>query len=134
MRLRGEVSSAREQNIIERQVNHLIHLVDDLLDISRITRGKVELERKPQRVRAIVAKAVEVVTPILNDRGHRLTVATPDEDLWIEADELRIVQVLTNLLTNAAKYTNRGGQIELFAGREGDHVIMRVRDNGAGIS
>jgi signal transduction histidine kinase/CheY-like chemotaxis protein len=134
MRARGDTSSSREQSIIERQVNHLIHLVDDLLDISRITRGKVELERRPHKLTALVSKAVEVVTPLVEERRHRLTVSVPSEDIWLRVDDFRICQVLTNLLTNAAKYTERGGTIHLSASREGAEAAIRVTDNGTGIT
>ncbi len=133
MRARGETASAREQNIIERQVNHLIHLVDDLLDISRITRGKVELDRRPHKLTTVVSKAVEVVTPLLEERGHRLTVSVPQEEVWLDIDDFRICQVLTNLLTNAAKYTTRKGVIDLAARLEGPNIEIRVTDNGIGI-
>ena len=134
MRMRGESSSAKEQNIIERQVNHLIHLVDDLLDISRITRGKVELDRKPTKVADIVAKAVEVTAPLMQERRHELAVEVAADDLWLDADEVRMTQVVSNLLTNAAKYTERGGKIALRVERDGDAAVIRVRDNGAGIA
>ncbi|NVB81624.1 MAG: GAF domain-containing protein [Kofleriaceae bacterium] len=133
MRIRGETSTLREQSVIERQVNHLIHLVDELLDISRITRGKVELERKPHKLSTIVSKAVEVVTPLVDERRHQLTISLPDEELWLDVDDVRICQVLTNLLTNAARYTERGGQLALCAAREDSCVVIRVKDNGVGM-
>ncbi len=134
MRLRGETSSTHEQQIIERQVNHLIHLVDDLLDISRITRGKVELSRKPQKLGAIVANAVETVSPSVHDRGHTLRITLPHTDVWVDIDEVRISQVLTNLLTNAVKYSPRGGCIEVVVEPVEHEVEIRVRDHGVGIS
>lgn len=134
MRVRGEVSTSREQNIIERQVNHLIHLVDDLLDISRITRGKVELERRPQKINTIIAKAVEITTPLMDERGHRFSVSVPIQDAWIDIDDGRMLQVITNLLTNAAKYTKRKGEVALVVEVEGGQVVIRVKDNGAGIN
>ena len=134
MRARGEASSSREQSVIERQVTHLIHLVDDLLDISRITRDKVELDRKPHKLNTLVSKAVEVVTPLVHERQHQLHVAVPPEDIWLDVDDFRICQVLTNLLTNAAKYTERGGEIGLSARREGATIAIGVTDNGIGIA
>jgi PAS domain S-box-containing protein len=134
MRLRGETSSTREQNIIERQVTHLMHIVDDLLDISRVARGKIELQKRSLRLRALVAKAVEITSPLLEERRHRVEVIQPDEDIWLEADETRLCQVLTNLLSNAANYTPPQGQIELRVTREQDRVAIRVRDNGNGIA
>ncbi len=134
MRLRGDDTSVREQHIIERQVAHLIHLVDDLLDISRITRGKVQLDKRPLHAGAIVTKAVEIASPQIADRNHRITVTTPDEELWIEGDETRLCQVVSNLLTNAAKYTPPGGTITVDVVRDDDRIEIRVRDNGTGIA
>jgi signal transduction histidine kinase/CheY-like chemotaxis protein len=134
MRARGETSSSREQNVIERQVKHLIHLVDDLLDISRITRGKVDLDRQPRKLSTLLSKAVEVVTPLLEERRHSLSISIPPQDIWLDVDEFRICQVLTNLLTNAAKYTGPGGTIDLAARREGASIAIRVKDNGTGIA
>ncbi|HSR99510.1 MAG TPA: GAF domain-containing protein [Kofleriaceae bacterium] len=133
MRIRGDSASAREQSIIERQVNHLIRLVDDLLDISRITRGKVELSRKPIEVAALLARTMEIVAPVIEERKHRLELALPGEEVWLEGDELRLCQVLTNLLTNAAKYTDPGGTIQLRAERVAEGVVIAVKDNGIGI-
>ena len=133
MRIRGDDASAREQDVIERQVHHVIHLVDDLLDISRITYGKVELDRRPHRLAALVAKAVEVVTPLIEEREHRLSVTIPPDDVWLEVDDVRICQVITNLLTNAAKYTPPGGAIELAVHREDGRIAICVTDNGSGI-
>src|SRR5205823_1654114 len=86
MRARGDTGSSREHSIIERQVNHLIHLVDDLLDISRITREKVELDRRQHKLSALVSKAVEVVTPLVEERHHRLTISLPPEEIWLRVD------------------------------------------------
>ncbi|HEU4727830.1 MAG TPA: GAF domain-containing protein [Kofleriaceae bacterium] len=133
MRLRGETSSSKEQNIIERQVSHLTRLVDDLLDVSRITRGKSPLDRKPVRLASVLAKALEIAGPLVEERRHQLEVSIPGEVIWLEADELRLCQVFTNLLTNAAKYTEPGGQLALTAEREGAEVVVRIRDNGIGI-
>jgi signal transduction histidine kinase len=130
----GAVNSERARTIIERQVKHMVHLVDDLLDVSRITRGKVELDLKPVKVAAVVARAIETARPLLVERRHRLDVAQPSEDLWLSADETRMAQVLTNLLRNAAKYTNPDGIIRLVIERDGEWAVMRVRDNGIGIS
>ncbi len=134
MRLRGDDATAREQNIIERQINHLIHIVDDLLDISRITQGKVQLDTRPVKLAAIVSKAVEIVAPSCEERRHQLTVNLPSEDLWVEADETRLCQVITNLLMNSVKYTSSGGQLELGTARDGESVKISVKDNGHGIA
>jgi signal transduction histidine kinase/ActR/RegA family two-component response regulator len=133
MKMRGETSAAREHAIIERQVGHLIHLVDDLLDISRITRGKVELEKKPVKLASIVSKAIETASPLLEDRRHHLEVALPADEIWIEGDEIRLCQVITNLLTNAVKYTHLGGHIRIGARCEGGEAVISIRDNGIGI-
>jgi signal transduction histidine kinase/CheY-like chemotaxis protein len=134
MRARGDTASSREHGVIERQVNHLIHLVDDLLDISRVTRGKVELDRRLHKLSTLVSKAVEVVMPLVEERRHQLAVSIPPEDIWLDVDEFRICQVLTNLLTNAAKYTERGGRIDFSASPDGAAIAIRVADNGTGIS
>jgi signal transduction histidine kinase len=134
MRIRGDASSKKEQNVIERQVNHMIHLVDDLLDISRITHGKVELARRPQKLSALVSKAVEVAKPLIDERQHRLSVSIPSADIWLDVDDVRICQVLTNLLTNAAKYTQRHGGIALTAVHDENGIAIRVKDNGSGIA
>lgn len=134
MRLRGEVGSTREQNVIERQVTHLIHIVDDLLDISRVARGKIQLELRPLKLAGVLAKALEIVGPLCEERRHRVEVAMPDDEVWLQADETRLCQVFTNLLSNAAKYTASGGVIDLAVQRHGDRVKIRVRDNGSGIA
>jgi signal transduction histidine kinase/DNA-binding response OmpR family regulator len=121
------------RNLIDRQVTHLVRLVDDLLDVSRITRGKIRLELKLENAANIVASAVETARPLIETHKHRLTVSLPDEPLWIRADATRLAQVLSNLLTNAAKYTLDGGSITLTAGRENDHAVFRVHDTGEGI-
>jgi CheY-like chemotaxis protein len=108
--------------------------VDDLLDVSRITRGKVDLRLEPVDVSAAVARAVETSRPHIDAQGHELLVALPGEPLWLQADPARLAQVLANLLNNAAKYTERGGRIWLSAGREGPQAVVRVRDNGTGIA
>lgn len=118
---------------MERQVGHLVRLVDDLLDVSRITRGKVELRKVRLDLAAVMARAVEGVRPFLEDRQHHLEVSPPAEALELDADPARIEQVLANLLNNAAKYTPPGGHIGLSAVREGDEAVIRVRDDGIGI-
>jgi signal transduction histidine kinase len=132
MRRRPEQPAARERAVIERQVQHLVGLVDDLLDVSRITRGKVELRAEPVAIAEVVARAIEVVSPLLEQRRHALTVDVPD-GLAVHGDPTRLAQVVSNLLTNAAKYTPNGGQITIGAAREGDQVTIRVGDNGVGI-
>ncbi len=119
--------------IIERQVKQMVRLVDDLLDLTRIARGKLELRRKVFDVGQAVTQAVQTVRPLLEAQGHQLSVELPAEPILLEADETRIVQALVNLLGNAVKYTERGGQIVVSAAREGDEAVLRVRDNGVGI-
>jgi PAS domain S-box-containing protein len=120
--------------VIERQTAHMARLLDDLLDVSRITRGRLEVRRARVPLRAVIDAAVETVRPLLDAQGHRLQVELPEESLFIDADALRIAQVLANLLTNAAKYTPPPGNIRLFAARDGGQVKIRVLDNGIGLA
>jgi signal transduction histidine kinase/DNA-binding response OmpR family regulator len=119
--------------MMERQVQHLVRLVDDLLDLSRITRGKVSLKTEPLELAEVLARAVETCRPLIDERRHRLHVAALPGPLRVEGDGVRLAQVVGNLLNNAAKYTENGGQIWLGAGREGDEAVIRVRDTGLGI-
>jgi PAS domain S-box-containing protein len=122
------------QNVIERQVHHLSRLVDDLLDLSRITRGKVTLEKRPLEIGAAVASAVETASPLLEQRKHRLEIDVPPEGLLVDGDLGRLSQVFANLLNNAARYTPPGGNLAIRARREGPRqVVVEVRDNGRGI-
>ena len=121
-------------DVIERQVEQLVRLVDDLLDISRITRGKIQLKTEPVDVAVAVAGAVETSRPLIDARRHELTVVLPPEPLWLTADPVRLAQVLANLLNNAAKYTEEGGRIDLTVAREGGEAVFRVRDTGIGIA
>ncbi len=124
---------SREQLVIERQVNHMIRLVDDLLDISRITRGTIELKKEPIDVRRAVAAAIEIAGPLLEQKQHRLDVDAPEQALLVEADETRLAQVFANLLTNAAKYTAENGRVQVRISEDGDRARIEVRDNGIGI-
>jgi PAS domain S-box-containing protein len=124
----------RERAIIERQVQHLVHLVDDLLDVSRITGGKLELQREPIELAEVVARAVEMVSPLFEKKTHRLSVDVPPRGLLIDGDVARLAQVIANLLTNAAKYTPAHGSIVVTGEPRGSHVSLRVRDTGIGIS
>jgi signal transduction histidine kinase/DNA-binding response OmpR family regulator len=131
LRLKGQAS--REQEIIERQVGHVVRLVDDLLDVSRITQGKIVLRKQRLQAEALVARSVEMVAPLLEQR--RQTVATDVEPgLVLTGDEDRLAQVLSNLVTNAAKYSEPESVITLAAAREGKTVRFRVRDQGSGIA
>ena len=122
------------RDVIERQVQHLTRMVDDLLDVSRINRGKIDLQKERIKLAQVVADAVEIARPHIEARRHKLTVSHPPEPLWLEADPTRLAQVVANLLNNAAKYTEKGGHIWLTAEREGEEAVVRVRDTGMGIA
>jgi signal transduction histidine kinase len=133
MRLRTDLGAERERAVIERQVHHLVGLVDDLLDVSRITRGKVELRVEPVEIADVVARSIEVVSPLLEEHRHVLAIDVP-RGLIVRGDPARLAQVVSNLLTNAAKYTPSGGRIAVTAARDdGDQLALRVTDNGLGI-
>jgi PAS domain S-box-containing protein len=134
MKLRGDTASERERVIIERQAQHMVRLVDDLLDVSRIARGKVALRESVVDLRAVVHKAVEITSPLLEQKQHHLTLDMPTEPLSVFGDEARLAQVFANLLSNAARYTPNQGEIRLRAALEDNAVVVRVRDNGSGIS
>jgi len=133
MQRSGDVATAFEREIILRQTKHLVRLVDDLLDVSRVARGLVTLSKQPHELAVIVAKAVEAVTPLIQEREHRLEIAVPPHGLRVDSDEVRLTQVVTNLLTNAARYTAPGGRIQVVGERQGAEVVLRVRDNGEGM-
>jgi signal transduction histidine kinase/DNA-binding response OmpR family regulator len=122
------------RDVIDRQVRHLVRLVDDLLDVSRITQGKIRLEFESLDVAFIVQNAVETSRPLIESGGHELSVELPPQPLLVRGDRARIAQVLANLLNNAAKYTAEGGQIAISARREDDEAVFRVRDSGVGIA
>ncbi len=129
----GRRRSDRIVEMLERQVRQIVRLVDDLLEISRITRDKIELERAPLPLAEAVHGALETSRPLIEAARHRLKVALPEQPLLLYADGVRLVQVLSNLLNNAARYTDPGGCIELCAWRDGDQAAIAVRDNGIGI-
>jgi signal transduction histidine kinase len=133
MRLRDNETFHRERSLIERQVQHLVRLVDDILDVSRITRGRIELKRERIELSEIVAKAVEMASPLIEQRQHELAVDVP-RGLVLEADAVRMAQVVGNLLNNAAKYTEPHGTITVLGRREGREIVLRVRDTGIGLS
>jgi signal transduction histidine kinase/ActR/RegA family two-component response regulator len=132
MRLKGQHS--REQEILERQVQHLGRMVDDLLDVSRITRGAIELKRRPIDLCEVVRSALEIASPLLEQRQQHADVELPPRGVVIEADEARMAQVLANLLTNAAKYSPAGSRILVRVRREGDVVSVSVKDDGIGLA
>jgi CheY-like chemotaxis protein len=112
----------------------MVRLVDDLLDISRISRGRLQLRKEPVELAAVVRSALEAVRPLIDAQAHQLTVTLPPEPVHLDADPVRLAQVLANLLNNAAKYTEKGGHIELTVERRGDKVVISVRDTGIGIA
>jgi signal transduction histidine kinase len=124
----------RAREMIDRQVKHLSRLVDDLLEVSRITRGKVKLTPGPVDLATVIARAVETSRPLIDSRRHELTVTLPPETVIIEADPIRLAQVVANLLNNAAKYTKDGGHIELAVETGPGETVIRVRDDGVGIA
>jgi PAS domain S-box-containing protein len=130
---RGEIAhEARE--VMERQVEHMTRIVDDLLDISRITGDKLDLRKERVDIAAIVRNAVETSRPLIHAGRHELIVSLPAEPVFVEADPTRLSQVFSNLLNNSAKYTDAGGRIEIEARVEGSQAVVAVRDNGVGIS
>jgi signal transduction histidine kinase/DNA-binding response OmpR family regulator len=135
LRLYGpkQLEVQKVEDMMDRQVQHLVRLVDDLLDISRITRNKIQLRLEAVEVTTIVDRAIEVSRSLLDSRGHELGVTLPTEAVRVNGDPVRLAQVLSNLLNNAAKYTPKGGKIWLSAVHEKTDVIFRVRDNGIGI-
>lgn len=120
--------------MMERQVDLLIRLVDDLMEVSRITRGKIELRKEPIELSAVIRTAVETSRPMIDHAYHQLAIVIPPEPLTLEADPVRLAQVISNLLNNAAKYTENHGQIWLSVRRDETNVIISVKDNGVGIS
>jgi signal transduction histidine kinase len=132
MRLRG--SESREQDVLDRQVNHLSRLVDDLLDVSRITRGKIELNRRPVELSEVVLRAMEIASPVLEHSHHELVIDVPRRDLGVDVDPERMAQVVSNLLTNAAKYSDARSRIHVTGKRAGESVVLSVKDEGSGIA
>ncbi len=134
--LRGGNDPAQERTwaMVEQQVRHMNRLIDDLLDMSRISRGTIQLRKEPTILGAAVGRAVESIRHQVDARGQILEVDLPDNPIWLDADPTRLDQILSNLLTNAAKYTDPNGQIRLTAAREGGSVEIRVVDSGVGIA
>lgn len=126
--------AAQAREMMERQLHHMVRLVDDLLDVSRVMRGKIELRKELIELSAIVARAVETVQPLIDAQNHELIIDVPQESLLVSADPIRLAQVIGNIVTNAAKYTDAGGQIRIAATHVEDMVELRVKDNGIGIA
>lgn len=135
MRLSNGEREAVEQarSMMERQLSQMVHLVDDLLDLSRISRGKIDLRKERVDLGRVVQQAVETSRPQIEANSHHLTITMPPGPVYVDADVTRLAQVFSNLLNNAAKYTERGGRIELSVRRQGGEVAVSVRDNGVGI-
>jgi signal transduction histidine kinase len=134
MKMRGNHGSRREREVIERQVLHVRRLVDDLLDVSRITRGMIELRKERVSLDSMIERALETTSPLVEQRGHRVHVCPCLEPVTIEVDPMRFSQILVNLLSNAARYTDVGGRIDVICKRHGERVSISVRDSGVGIS
>ena len=131
---RSAEQQRRGKEVIERQVTHMSRLLDDLLEVSRITRGILELKKTPTELTAVLGTAIESARPVLDAKQHLLSLDLPKHAIAIEADAVRLAQVFSNLLINAAKYTDPGGRIELRVVQEGSEIAVTVRDNGIGIS
>ena len=121
------------QAVIQRQVKHMAWLLDDLLDVARITQGKRDLKKQHITLNSVVDSAVEAVRPLLDSKSHQLTVTLPSEPITLDADSLRLSQVFSNLLTNAAKYTDAGGRITLSGRVENGDLSLSIKDNRIGI-
>jgi two-component system CheB/CheR fusion protein len=133
---RPDSSAAQNQQArtaMERQLSHMVRLVDDLLDLSRINSDKLELKKRPVALAEVVSQAVETVRPLVADAGHELLIDLPREPIQLNADVVRLSQAFSNLLNNACKYTDSGGRISLTAARDDEHVNVAIRDNGIGI-
>jgi signal transduction histidine kinase len=120
-------------SLVKRQVTHLTRLVDDLLDVSRITQGRIELQRRPIELAVVIQQALESVEPLMREKRHKIVVSHAPGKLTVDGDGARLVQCVANILTNAAKYTDTGGEIRVESGMESDFAVVRVRDNGVGI-
>ena len=123
----------RTRVMMERQLGQMVRLIDDLLDVSRISQGKIELRKERIELAAVVQSALEISRPLVEANGHELLVALPPEPVFLDGDLTRLAQVFSNLLNNSARYTPRGGRIRLTAERQGAEVVVTVRDTGVGI-
>lgn len=130
----GQEQTRQAQAILQRQVSHLVHLVDDLLDVTRISRGTIEVRRKPVELRALVMQTLEDHRATLEEAGLRLEDHLDPEPLWVNADDTRLVQALSNLLNNAKRFTAKGGLVTVSLGRDDDQAVLTVRDTGVGIA
>lgn len=135
LRVGGDSSAslAKTREMMERQVNHMVHLVDDLLDISRISGGKIDLKKETITIKELITNAVETSIPLIEGGQHKLIIDIPDDSLSVYVDSNRVAQVIANLLNNAAKYTRPGGEIKVHVAVENNELILSVEDNGIGI-
>jgi PAS domain S-box-containing protein len=133
MKLRGGNNTTKEQQVIERQLGYMMRLVDDLLDVSRIVQGKVEIKKQRLDLRETIARAIEIASPVVEQRSHHLELAIPSVLLPVHGDDARLTQVFANLLVNAAKYTDPGGNIVIAVHELDRELVIDVRDNGIGI-
>jgi signal transduction histidine kinase/ActR/RegA family two-component response regulator len=121
------------RDVIDRQLHQLVRLVDDLLDVSRITRGKIHLKMERVDVRSVISAAVETSRPLIEYYRHEFSISQPSTPVWVNADVARLAQTISNLLNNSAKFTEEGGRISLEAEAQGSHIVFRIRDTGIGI-
>jgi signal transduction histidine kinase/CheY-like chemotaxis protein len=133
MRGKGDPSTERERTIIDRQVKHLVRLVDDLLDVSRITRGKIALQREELDLADVVSAGIEIASPLLEERWHALQLDVPKGRYFVHGDRARLGQIVSHLVSNAAKYTEPSGRITIELREEGGELVLRVRDSGMGM-
>ncbi len=134
LKLRGDAKLIRELLVIERQTRQMTRIVDDLLDVSRISQGKIVLQCAAVDLRDVIAKAAEIAIPMIEKKGQRFEVSAPPRPMMVHGDDGRLVQVFTNLLTNASKYTPEGGHIYLMIRQPGNDIVVEVRDDGIGIA
>jgi len=136
LKLKGDDPNAvaNASAIIDRQVGQMVRLVDDLLDVSRVSRGRIELRKERVGLASIIRQAEEAANPMCDSMSHELTVTLPSRPVEVNGDPVRLIQVVSNLLTNACKFTDQGGKIWLSVERVADQAVIRVRDNGVGIS
>ncbi len=132
--LPGNAAVQGPLGMIRRQTNHLTRLVDDLLDVSRITQGRIQLQRQPIELAAVVAQAVETVAPLMREKNHKVSVLSQQRTIYVNGDGARLVQCFVNVLANSAKYTDEGGEIRIVTRAEGPQAVVEMSDNGIGIS
>jgi signal transduction histidine kinase len=130
----GNSAQTKARAVIERQVEQMTRLVDDVLDVSRIRTGQLRLQRDRIELCAVVARSVQAVEFTMQQRDHRMTVLYPTAPVWLQADPVRLEQVFVNLLVNAAKYTEAGGDVRVSVKQDADEAVITIRDTGVGIA